>query len=163
MRTVVLLCRNTSEDGSFGFILNKPSGYTLDDAIDGADGAAYEIFAGGPVSKDTLHYIHTCPQFFTDCEEIAEGIFWGGDFEILKDLINRKEIAPHQIRFFLGYSGWSAGQLTEEMTAHSWLVTSANIEIVFNASPQESWKAAVCQLGEKFKMMLNFPTDPQLN
>jgi len=82
---------------------------------------------------------------------------------VLKSLIKNNEVDTAKIKFFLGYSGWSAGQLENEMETQSWLTTIATKKIVFDSTIDEIWNASLIQLGGKYKMMINFPTDPQLN
>ena len=163
MRTVVLMCRHTQEEGSFGFVLNKIYHQTLDELIPALAGYEYPVYTGGPVQMDTLHYIHQYPALLTDCQKIAEDIYWGGDFEILKLLIKNNEIAEDKIKFFLGYSGWGTGQLEDEMKEKSWLTVNAIRKIVFETEREEIWKASLKHLGGKYEMMIHFPTDPQLN
>jgi putative transcriptional regulator len=92
MRTVVLMCRHTSEEGSFGFVLNKTFEKTLDELVPDLEDIEFPVYTGGPVQMDTLHYIHQYPEFFDDCQKIGENIYWGGDFETLKLLIKSKRI-----------------------------------------------------------------------
>ena len=112
---------------------------------------------------DTLHFVHNYPELFFDCEKICEGVYWGGSYQTLQNLLKEERIAHDKIRFFLGYSGWSSGQLANEMKANAWLVTPANKNIIFTDEIKDAWKMGITQLGSKYKMMLNFPTDPQLN
>lgn len=163
MRSVVLLCRHTTEEGSFGFVLNKRLDKNLDDLIPDLLFGDIPVFVGGPVQMDTLHYIHQYPQYFDDAQEISKDIYWGGDFEILKSLINSNQIEVNKIKFFLGYSGWGVDQLDDEMKEKSWLTVAATPEIVFNQTIEDIWKLSLFELGGQYKMMANFPTDPQLN
>jgi putative transcriptional regulator len=163
MRSVVMICRHNDEEGTFGFALHKMMQVTLDQFIPGLEGHEIPVYLGGPVQTDTLHYIHNLPQYFDDCQKVADGIFWGGNFETMKSLITEGKIKYEEVKFFLGYSGWSAGQLEEEMSAGSWLVTEANKTLVLKISSEQVWNESLTQLGGKYKMMKFFPTDPQLN
>ncbi len=163
MRTVVLLCRHENEQGSFGFVLNKEFHQTLDELIPELAGFDWPIYTGGPVQMDTLHYLHEYPQLLPDSQEVCEGVYWGGDFEILKELIQENSIDPLKIKFFLGYSGWDAAQLDAEMGEKTWLTVQANRNLVFGTAMEDIWKASLKQLGGKYEMMIHFPTDPQLN
>lgn len=161
MRTVVLLCRH-NEEGSFGFTLTNAIEPTLDQLVHGFDNFPLTVFQGGPVQLDTIHFIHQYPQI-PDAQKVTDQIYWGGDFEALKHLINSGEVDTDKVRFFLGYSGWSEGQLDAEMDEHTWLTLPATAKIVFGTSAQEIWKSSVLALGGQYKQMVNFPTDPQLN
>jgi putative transcriptional regulator len=100
-RSVLLLTEHNAVEGSIGFILNKPLHYNLNDLIDDID-ASFQIYNGGPVEQDNLYFIHTIPSIIPNSIEISNGIYWGGDFEVTKQLINDKQISKESIRFFLG-------------------------------------------------------------
>lgn len=161
-RSVVLLCRH-SEEGSFGFVLNKIYEHTLGDLISGLEDCKLPVYNGGPVQMDTVHYIHQYHDLLPDSQLIAKNIYWGGDFEILKKLIKNKSVNPALIKFFIGYSGWGNGQLENELSDKSWLTATSNRNIVFDTALEEIWKAGLKHLGGKYEMMINFPIDPQLN
>jgi putative transcriptional regulator len=162
MRTVVLLCEH-NPDGSFGFVLNRPYDQRLDDFIPALEGYSIPVFYGGPVQTDTLHFIHSLPNQIPDGQPIGDGIYWGGNFEQVIALVRQRELDLRHIRFFLGYSGWSTGQLEDEMTVNSWLTADANPKLTFETEPTEIWKAAVKELDEAFHEIIHYPIDPQLN
>ncbi|MEZ0129373.1 YqgE/AlgH family protein, partial [Flavobacterium sp. LBUM151] len=108
-RSVILLADHNKE-GSIGFIINKPLKYTINDLIPEID-ATFKIYNGGPVEQDNLYFIHNIPELIPNSVEISNGIYWGGDFESTKDLINEGSINKNNIRFFLGYTGWDENQL----------------------------------------------------
>lgn len=163
MRSVVLLCRHEKEEGSFGFVLNNLFPQKLDELIPALAGFDLPVFKGGPVQLDTLHYLHQYPDLLPECMKLTDGVFWGGDFETLKILMRDGLIDPGKIRFFLGYSGWSEGQLDGELEENSWLTVSGNRSIIFDTPAEDIWKASLIQLGGKYERMIHFPTDPQLN
>lgn len=162
MRTVVLLCDH-QEEGSFGFVLNKLFKHTLDEIVPEFEGLKIPVFSGGPVQLDTLHFLHTYPERLPGSYKIADGVYWGGDFEMMKDLLIRGELDQKKIRFFVGYSGWGSKQLEEEMKSKSWLTAKAQKNIIFHRTISEVWKDALGLLGNEYAMMSNFPIDPQLN
>ena len=162
IRTVVLLCEHKDE-GSFGFVLNKTLGQKLGDLVTSAEGIRFPVYDGGPVQKDTLHFLHQCPSLITGGIEIVDGIFWGGDFENVLELLKEDKLSKNDIRFFLGYSGWSEGQLLGELNEKSWITREANKPLVFNMNTQQIWKAALQDLGGEYSQMINYPIDPQLN
>ena len=79
-RSIVLLADHT-EEGSIGFILNKPLDYTIHDLIPEIK-ANFKIYNGGPVEQDNLYFIHKVPELIPNSIEISLGIFWGGDFDV---------------------------------------------------------------------------------
>lgn len=163
MRSVILLCRHEESEGSFGFVLNSLFHQKLDELIPELDGFDLPVYKGGPVQMDTLHYIHQYPELLSDCVKVTENVYWGGDFELLKTLMQEGLIEREKIRFFLGYSGWENGQLAGEMEEKSWLTIAASSSLIFETGVEEIWKASLIQLGGKYEMMIHFPTDPQLN
>lgn len=162
MRTVVFLCEHR-EEGSFGFVLNKTHDQELGDLIKDAEGIRFPVYEGGPVQKDTLHFLHQCPDRIPGGIEVTDGIFWGGDFENVLALLKEKKLGKKDIRFFLGYSGWSEGQLDGELKEKSWITRGASKPLVFNLDTKETWKAALDELGGEYSQMINYPIDPQLN
>jgi putative transcriptional regulator len=92
-----------------------------------------------------------------------EGVYWGGDFERVIELINSGDADPNRIRFYIGYSGWSAGQLNVEMEEKTWLTVEATPDLLFHENAEEIWKDSLKHLGGEYEMMINFPIDPQLN
>ena len=162
MRTVVFLCEH-QEEGSFGFVLNRSYEYTLNELVTGLDDLKIPVYYGGPVQIDTIHFLHQYPDLIPGGYEITDGIYWGGDFETAINLIRNKEIDPHRIRFYIGYSGWGSGQLNDELKEKSWLTAQANRKIIFHKKADEIWKDSLRLLGGDYEMMINFPIDPQLN
>jgi putative transcriptional regulator len=162
MRTVVFLCEH-QEEGSFGFVLNKSYDYTLDELVNGLDDLKIPVFYGGPVQMDTIHFLHQYPDKISGGYKIVDGVYWGGDFEATIELIRKGDINLNKIRFYIGYSGWSSGQLADELKEKSWLTVQANRKLVFHKKTEEIWKEALRQLGGDYEMMINFPIDPQLN
>src|SRR6056300_1204169 len=120
-RSIVLLADH-SHEGSIGFILNKPLEYNISDLIPEIE-ATFKVYNGGPVEQDNLYFIHKVPQLIPDSIEISLGIYWGGDFSVVAELIKDRTIKETDIKFFLGYSGWETDQLENELKANSWVVT----------------------------------------
>lgn len=162
MRTVVFLCDH-QEEGSFGFVINRVFGHTLNELMNDLDELKLPVFYGGPVQMDTIHFLHQYPDLIPGSYEVLDGIYWGGDFETAITLIKAGSIDTTKIRFFIGYSGWGSGQLNDELKEKSWLTAEANRKIVFHRKADEIWKDALRLLGGDYEMMANFPVDPQLN
>lgn len=162
MRSVVFLCEHQQE-GSFGFVLNRLYPQSLDELLQGILNMNIPVYYGGPVQMDSIHFLHQCPEKIFGGVEVFQGIYWGGDFETVVELLQNGELAPDKIRFFIGYSGWGDGQLDEEMKSNSWLTAKATRNIVFHKNNDALWKDALDLLGEKFEPLKNYPIDPQLN
>ncbi len=161
-RSIVLLAEYTSE-GSIGFILNKPLDYTINDLIPEIE-AEFKVFNGGPVEQDNLYFIHKVPELIPNSIEISLGIYWGGDFNVVSDLIANKTISEKNIRFFLGYSGWDTEQLENELKLNSWLVTE-NIykSDLIERCCESMWKEKMLELGGEYSIWSNAPENPSFN
>lgn len=160
-RTVILLTEKNDE-GTVGFVLNKPSETRVADVMEDLK-IDLPIFIGGPVQQDTLHFIHRNVEL-KDAIEVADGLYWGGDFEHLVSMIDVGQISVTDIKFFLGYSGWSPGQLEEELQTDSWIVSNQYDEqLIFETLPDQMWKNALRNLGGRFSVYSNYPADPRLN
>lgn len=162
LRTVVFLCEHKTE-GSFGFVLNRQYENTLDEIIPELENNKIPVYYGGPVQMDSIHFLHQYPETIPGSQEIMKGIYWGGDFDLVVDLLKNDKLDPSKIRFYIGYSGWSEGQLTQEMEDKTWLTVKASRKIVFHKDAKEIWKDSLKQLGGDYEIMVNFPIDPQLN
>lgn len=161
-RSVILLTDHNNE-GSVGFILNKPLDYTIQDLIPEIE-ASFKIYNGGPVEQDNLYFIHTVPELITNSIEISNGIFWGGDFELTKSLINEGKINKENIRFFLGYTGWGANQLESELQSNSWIITKNDYKSsILSKSSSKFWKEKIIELGGDYIIWSNAPENPMLN
>lgn len=162
-RTVVLICEH-DDNGSIGFVLNKPAVVGLAQVMDDFSSADNSLYVGGPVQQDTLHFIHRCGPLKDQANQISEGVFWGGDYEKLTTLMNTRQVARTDIRFFVGYSGWSEGQLMGELREKSWIVyKKPSPELIFDTPPADLWKRVLREMGGKFKLISNYPVDPRLN
>jgi putative transcriptional regulator len=161
-RSIVLLTEHNDE-GSVGFVLNKPLDIKVSDVIQGFPVSNAKVCIGGPVNTNSIHFIHRLGHIIPKSEEIIEGIFWGGDFDFMKEMIRHGELQQHDIRFFLGYSGWSTGQLDKELAQNSWVVTDINASQVMAYHKQTHWRDTLLHLGEKYKVWANFPENPSMN
>ena len=161
-RSVILLAEHNKE-GSVGFILNKPLKYTIKDLVPDID-ANFKIYNGGPVEQDNLYFIHNVPDLITNSIEISSGIFWGGDFELTRNLINEGKIKKDNVRFFLGYTGWDTMQLENEMETNSWIIAENLYQNkIIGKSTTDFWKEKILELGGDYIIWSNAPENPLLN
>ena len=143
--------------------MNKPSLARLGDVMQDLKDFDTPVFIGGPVQQDTLHYIHRIPTL-EDSTPIMGGVFWGGNFDQLVSLIETKQVAASDIKFFLGYSGWSVGQIDEELKEDSWIVCDkVNEELLFDIKAEAMWQYTLRSMGGRFSVYSNYPQDPRLN
>ena len=162
LRTVVFLCEHR-EDGSAGFVLNRKYENTLDELMENMEGYRLPVYYGGPVQIDTIHFLHQYPDEIPGSLKVTDEIYWGGDLDIVVKLIKQGAIDTNKIRFYIGYSGWSDGQLNEELNEKTWLTVPATQKLVFHKNDNDIWKESLKHLGGDYEIMMNFPIDPQLN
>ena len=160
-RSVVLLTEH-SDKGAVGFVLNKPVDLPLNEVLADFPDFNAQVYIGGPVAKDTIHFLHTLGELIPNSVHVMDNIYWGGDFDSLKELINEGIVEPAQVRFFLGYSGWSPNQLEGEIEENAWLVTRVESEKIMSAD-KNIWKKTLDELGKKYKVWANFPENPAMN
>ncbi|MFD1469572.1 YqgE/AlgH family protein [Hymenobacter caeli] len=166
-RSVVLLCRDAPAHGTFGLVLSRPTALTLRDVLALPPGAAAPVAdlplgLGGPVGPGTLHYLHRRPDV-PAATPLGDGVYWGGDFEVLLGLLASGEAAAADVRLFVGYSGWEPGQLAAERQAGSWVTHPASAGKVFTLAPDACWREILREKGGRFRAWANYPVDPRLN
>jgi putative transcriptional regulator len=159
-RSVVLLAEY-SESGAIGFVLNKQMQVTLGDMMVDFPASESALSIGGPVATNTLHYLHTFNNI-PDAIEVVNGIYWGGNIDVVRKLLSISVMKPEDIRFFLGYSGWSDGQLDDELKYDSWLVGDIRPAQIIHPSPN-LWQDSVKTMGDKYQLWTTFPENPGHN
>lgn len=161
-RSVILLTEH-NENGSVGFVINKPLELQLDDIVIGFPSLSTVVYHGGPVQQDNLYFIHNKGSLIPGSEPITDKLFWGGDLEPLKEMIKCGLVTAENIRFYLGYSGWGTGQLEAELMENSWLVLESPAIDVFKDPVGEMWKKVLMDAGGDYPLWVNTPADPTLN
>jgi len=161
-RSVILLADH-SEEGSIGFILNKPLNYTLKDLVPTTE-SVFKVYNGGPVEQDNLYFIHNIPEIIPQSIEISHGMYWGGDFDIVLAYINSGEITAANIRFFLGYSGWEPYQFDNELMSNAWIVTeNIHKKSIIEKDDVNFWKEKMLEFGGNYSIWSNAPENPSYN
>ncbi|RED47620.1 putative transcriptional regulator [Seonamhaeicola aphaedonensis] len=161
-RSIVLIADH-SDEGSIGFILNKPLDYAINELVPEID-ANFKVYNGGPVEQDNLYFIHKIPELIPDSIEISLGIYWGGDFKKVVKLIEEGNIKENDLKFFLGYSGWDATQLENELKANSWVVAE-NVykQNIIEKDYKSFWKEKMLEFGGEYSIWSNAPENPNYN
>lgn len=161
-RSVVLLCEH-GQEGSVGFILNKELDIRVNDLLSDFPVFDAPVWYGGPVQTDTIHYVHNIGELLEDSMPVAPGIHWGGSFEKLKFLIDNHLVMPANIRFFVGYAGWTDGQLEDEMKIGSWILGESDANYLFRERPGNLWKQVLEHQGGTCSVIAQMPDDNYLN
>ena len=161
-RSVIYLTKDNDE-GSIGFVINKKSSYKICDLDKEFRDIKTPIYFGGPVSVDTIHFIHRKNTMLSSSEKVSNEIYWGKDFDKLISLIRKKKIDIGNIKFFMGYSGWEHKQLESEISENSWLVqNNFSSDDIFKCK-KDFWKKILLNLGDKYKLWANSPENPNYN
>lgn len=155
-RAVVLLCEH-HDQGSIGFVLNKTIDMKVNDLMQDFPTFDAEVYYGGPVQTDTLHYVHNMGDLLEESVKVSTGLWWGGNFDKLKFLINADLIKPENVRFFVGYSGWSGGQLEDEMETGSWVAAPMDANYLFKSEPSGLWSQIMYDKGDLFEIISDMP------
>jgi putative transcriptional regulator len=161
-RAVCLMCAHSRAEGSFGFILNKPTEFTVADFIEELDDLELPVYFGGPVATDSLYFLHDNSLNSADAKEILSGVYWGGDFQEMIEKIKNNKTAQKRIKFILGYSGWDPGQLRKEIIEDSWIVADGNDKQTYSDS-DNLWKEVMEGMGEIYNHLASLPERPDLN
>lgn len=151
-RTVTYICEHNDE-GAMGIVLNQPLQVSvssllkqLDIDFDAdADNAQRPVCTGGPVSHDRGFVLHTPKDGYASSVLLKDDLMVTTSKDILAELTSDK--APEKFLLALGYAGWSAGQLEQELAANSWLVIPADNRIIFDVPYKEKWQSATETLG----------------
>lgn len=161
-RTIILLTEH-GDDGSVGFVMNKPTDYRIHEVIEDFPVFDSVVYYGGPVQLNTLQFIYRGENVIEGSIEISPGLYWGGSFDILKALITSNAVDASDFRFFLGYSGWIEGQIEDELKLNSWIVADTTIENIFSDEPDKLWRETLKGMGKKFAILASFPENPSVN
>lgn len=163
-RTIILLSEHT-EEGSVGFVLNKPTEYKINQLIDDFPEFDAQVYYGGPVQLNTLQFLYRneVDNIIDGSLEILPGLYLGGSFDILRTLIEAGKVKPADFRFFLGYSGWGEDQIKDELELNSWILTETSIDNIFSEEPDKLWREILKKMGKKFAILASFPDNPSMN
>lgn len=161
-RTVLLMCEHNDE-GSLGFILNRPLEFKVRETIAGFDEVDDILHKGGPVQINSVHFLHSRGDLIQDAQEIVPGIYWGGNKDEVSYLLTIGVMRPTEIRFYLGYAGWRAGQLESEFEEGAWYTAEATPEIIFSDAYERMWSRIVRSKGGEYQLIANSPELPGMN
>ncbi len=161
-RTVILITEH-NDKGTVGFVVNKELTVFPHKAISSFPEFGRKLLLGGPVQRDNLFFIHTIGKKIEGASKVAPGLWWGGDYDQIKELVKSGKANEDNVRFIVGYSGWEPGQLDQELSTNSWIITKASKEYVFGSEPEALWKKVLRDMGKDFAVVADLPEDPTLN
>ncbi len=161
-RSIILITDISDDNGAIGLILNKPTEILLEDVTEDFPIKDMPLYAGGPVQGNTLFILHSYGDLIEDSVHIIDDIYWGGNKQQVEELLKLGTISPDNIKFFLGYSGWSENQLQDELKTESWIIAnkSDSINILKSITSADLWKEYVSSFGAKYKLWIKMPETP---
>ncbi len=157
-RTVIFMAAHTLKDGAFGYVLNRPLEQRVADLLPDQDlGNLGEVpvFIGGPVATDKLAFasLHWNRQKSTlRCQTHLS----------VSDALHELSLG-HEVRGFVGYTGWSEGQLENEVKQRSWIITPARKTILTTEPPTAMWTSVMEEMGPLYQLMAHTPEKVELN
>lgn len=147
---VIFICAHNDE-GAMGLVINNPNqDIGLREVLEGANmpvpsGDLPPLYMGGPVELDAGFILYSSDYFTANSLEVTPEIFLSRDSRLLLDIAQGN--GPEQYLFMLGYAGWGAGQLEEELLDNSWLTVPGDYNILFNTPDELKWKLAAHRFG----------------
>lgn len=158
-RSVVLLAEHSATDGAFGLVLNQPTGHVVGDLLKD------EVFQplrkipvhqGGPVAQEQL----TFSAFWWNHEKSS--LRWSIRISA-EDAIAHSQRPGTLVRAFIGYSGWSPGQLENELRSHSWITTKPDPSLLGKTHDKALWADVLRDLSPFHRILAEAPEDPLMN
>jgi putative transcriptional regulator len=159
-KAVLFISNWNQEEGAFGLVLNRPAGRSVSDLLPGRTDLGslghLPVYFGGPVARDQLIFASFHWQAQTNLLECRHHV----------SLDEAGELASAEsttVRAFIGYAGWSKGQLEAELAQHAWLVKPPESELADLQDPARTWRGLIAGFGPLFKIIAEAPDDPSRN
>ena len=169
-RAVILLLDYDAKLGAKGVIINHPLKEKrnlyhtdmLEELAADVDSIEHLFYQGGPVDIESLVCLHK--QEAVGGTQVSPDIFATGDLELIRTQSATADPPNSVMRFYLGFSSWSPGQLEQEINSwESWILCPASTNLVFAPNPTTVWHQALYDLGGKYRPMSLIPEDLTVN
>jgi putative transcriptional regulator len=171
-KTVVLMIDH-DEKGALGLVINRPAKTKLSEVLPhfvGHPSGDMPIYYGGPVQPEFMFVLHKGLEHYESSENAfcpIPGVYFEPDsLRIMEYCLENEAFAHekvHDIRFYLGYSGWGVGQVEREIQQHSWVTLRGEGELVFHPKPQETWQEGLRAVGGMYKILADYGWKPGIN
>lgn len=164
-RSAIMILDRDSEGGQLGLVMNHRIDATVANLLDDWPGTEnMPLFCGGPVELDRVFMLHRLGDIIDGSIELMSGLWTSGDIDQLRDYIASGSETEGMIRFFCGYSGWGAGQLTSEILQNTWGVNTApDVMDILRDYGEDYWRREVIRLGNDYRSWLSIPQHPSFN
>ena len=136
---VIVFIAEYNQQGALGFVINNLFPRTLNELIEFNYSKPFPLFDGGPVESEGLFFLHQRPDVIEGGTAIINSICMGGNFQQAVACINDATVSENEIKLFIGYCGWDAGELEEEIKEGSWLIIDADTETAFSCDSKKHW------------------------
>ncbi len=160
-RSVIIITEHNKET-STGFVINKCINVDKNSLVVNFPNINPTISIGGPINSTSLSYIHNRADIINGSLKIGQNLYFGGNWTEVKDALNSGKMSTDNIRFFMGYSGWSKDQLKKEINERQWIVDDLSSDFIFDDTTN-LWTKLIKNKGNMFKLWLNIPQDPNDN
>ncbi|MBP6686893.1 MAG: YqgE/AlgH family protein [Lacibacter sp.] len=135
----VIVITEHNEKGTIGYVFNKLFPRSFNELTEFKHSVPVPLYEGGPVQTDMLYFMHCNPGMIGEGEPVANNVHIGGNFKKTVQLLNSGQLSINEVRFYIGYCGWDAYELVEEIAEGSWLLTNAPVELLFSLEPELLW------------------------
>ena len=150
-QTVTYVCQHDAQ-GAMGVVINRPTDVSLDSVLeqmelhtDQVDVATQPVYSGGPVNTERGFILHRPVGHWEASLVVGDDIALTRSRDILEAM--SLGAGPLEAMLLLGYAGWQAGQLEQEMADNAWLSGPADPAVIFHTPPEQRWQAAARALG----------------
>ncbi|MEZ5484234.1 MAG: YqgE/AlgH family protein [Lysobacteraceae bacterium] len=160
VRGVTLICQH-DDDGAMGLMVNRLSDYHLGDVLKQMNIATdllavtdAPVLIGGPVQPERGFVLHSPDREWESTLRVSDQLMVTSSRDILDAMASGD--GPKHAIVMLGYSGWTAGQLEDELIDNAWLTSESNAQILFDTPVEQRWHAAAKQLGIDLRLMTDY-------
>ncbi len=155
-----ILVLDHSNQGTTGVMLNKRSNLNIAEALPELN-VNHSLFFGGPSDIKTICFLHSNADV-PEATLIGDNIFWGGDYQFIKDMILDRRFTLDEIKFYAGLVQWSGGQLEYEIWNSKWWLGNINAGEIFAGSDCDLWTNKLLSTGHLYGL-LHDVHDPSMN
>ena len=158
-KTVLFLSKHDAEEGSFGLVVNRPAGRLVGDVLPNkplGELARVPVLLGGPVQQDQLIFASFRWHAETERMECQHHLLIPEAQEVAED-------PETTVRAFIGYAGWTKGQLEGELSQKAWLIGRPNPEVLEIDKSPTLWRDVMSNFGPWFRLVAEAPDDPTIN
>ena len=149
-QSVVYLVEH-DEDGTLGLIVNRPSEISLSEAvpdIEDKQGTAHALYYGGPVGLPMILMLVRSESVTEGMAHVANNVYISADRRVFDEVLAVKKPGS-EVHFYIGHSGWAAGQLDFELARDSWHVVAADTDAIFSGETESMWNRLIERLEPK--------------